>query len=99
MTQRRGNVATIFAFSLLPLTGFGALAVDIGFQRLMHSQASAVATLAATAAVNAAVALRLCAWMLHPTKARSPNSLVSPQLMSQSRCRMTSPPTHKDGER
>ena len=53
MTQRRGNVATIFAFSLLPLTGFGALAVDIGFQRLMHSQASAVATLAATAAVNA----------------------------------------------
>lgn len=38
-----------------------------------------------TAAVNAAVALRLCASMLHPAKARSPESLVSPKLTSPPR--------------
>lgn len=51
--RRRGNYSMMMAFAILPMLGFGALAMDISYVRLAQSEAQDVADAASNAALIA----------------------------------------------
>lgn len=51
--NRRGNYSMMMAFAILPMLGFGALAMDISYIRLAQSEAQDVADAASNAALIA----------------------------------------------